>query len=173
MDKEGSVVKPDAEKALALQKEMKEKVDKLEEELGKVPQIDLQTQHHLSGKIYARTIFIPAGTALVGTTHKKDHMNVMFGDITVTTDEGVVRFTGYHVIPAKAGFKRAGIAHADTLWTTLCYTEETDLEKIEEESVVEVERLQTRKHLLNHTKSKELENSQCHGPQSQEPQLPQ
>ena len=121
-----------------------EKVNNLQEELEKQPQIDLQTAHELSGKIYARTIFVPKDTVLVGTVHKRDHINVVCGDISVTTDEGIKRFTGYHVIPTKAGMKRAGIAHLDTFWTTLCYTEETQLHDIEDDLVEESNKLQTR-----------------------------
>ena len=84
-----------------------------------VPQIDLQTQHELLGKVYSRTIYIPAGTVLTGATHKKDHINIVFGDITVSTDDGMKRLIGHHVIPTKAGIKRAGFAHVDTIWTTL------------------------------------------------------
>lgn len=119
-------------------------VCRLEQAILQGPQIDLRTEHVLSGGVYARTIFIPAGTALTGATHKKDHVNVVCGDISVTTDEGVKRITGYHVLPSKAGIKRAGIAHADTVWTTLCKTDLTDIEDIEDELVEESARLQTR-----------------------------
>jgi hypothetical protein len=121
-----------------------DKVNKLQTKLEKLPQVDAQTQHHLSGKIYARTMFITKGTTFVGSLHKRDHINIICGDMTVTTDEGVQRFTGYQVIPTKAGMKRAGIAHEDTYWTTLCYTEEIQLHDIEDDLVEETHKLQTR-----------------------------
>ena len=120
------------------------RVEELEREILRAPQVDLNTTHCLNGGVYARTIFIPAGTILTGATHKKDHINVVMGDITVTTDDGPKRLTGYQVIPTKAGSKRAGIAHADTYWTTICPTELTDVEEIENELVVESGQLQTR-----------------------------
>lgn len=123
---------------------LSDKVEALESLILQVPQVDLQTKHELSGGVYARTIFIPAGTVLTGARHKKDHVNVVFGDITVSTDDGMKRITGYHVIPTKAGMKRVGFAHADTAWTTVCQTELTDIEAIEDELVEEAERLQTR-----------------------------
>jgi hypothetical protein len=131
------------------------KIEALEQEILKAPQIDLQTKHELSGEVYARTIFIPAGTVLTGATHKKDHINVMIGDISVSTDEGMKRLTGYHVIPTKAGMKRAGYAHSDTIWTTLCHTKLTDITAIEDELVLESEKLQTRN--LSLEQLKELE----------------
>lgn len=129
----------------------------LERALLACPQVDLRTEHALSGGVYARTIHIPAGTALTGATHKKDHINVVQGDITVTTDTGPVRLTGYHVLPTAAGSKRAGFAHADTTWTTLCATELTDIEEIEDELVEESARLQTRQTEIPHTHFDALE----------------
>ena len=133
-------------------------IKRLEQIVLQAPQVDLRTEQKLSGKVYARTIFIPAGTVLTGATHKKDHINVVHGDITVTTDGGPKRITGYHVIPTKAGSKRAGFAHSDTVWTTLCETELTDFEAIEDELVEESAQLQTRQNLLPHTTFEALEN---------------
>lgn len=133
-------------------------IGRLEALVLQAPQVDLNTQHCLSGGMYARTILIPAGTVLTGATHKTDHVNICMGDITVTTDNGPVRLVGYHVLPTKAGSKRAGIAHADTVWTTICKTDLTDLEAIEDELVEEADRLQTRVAALPHTKFNELEN---------------
>ena len=63
----------------------------------------------------------------------------MQGDITVSTDEGMKRLIGQHVMATKAGNKRVGLAHADTIWTTVCHTNLTDIEAIEEELVEESE----------------------------------
>lgn len=134
-------------------------IEQLEQAILAGPQVDLRTQQDLSGGVYARTIYIPAGTVLTGATHKKDHVNIVIGDITVTTDEGPVRLTGHHVLPTKAGSKRAGIAHQDTVWTTLCATELTDFEAIEDELVEESARLQTRQLAIPVTSFTELENT--------------
>lgn len=133
-------------------------IEKLEQQVLSLPQIDLNTEHALAGGVYARTIHIPAGTVLTGATHKKDHINIVFGDITVTTDNGTVRLTGHHVLPTKAGSKRAGYAHADTVWTTICETQLDDLDAIEDELVEESARLQTRVAALPGTNFKKLEN---------------
>lgn len=121
-----------------------DRVSQLEAMVLTAPQVDLQTEHKLSGGMYARTIFIPAGTVLTGATHKRDHINVMVGDITVSTDEGMRRLTGFNVLETKAGMKRCGFAHADTQWTTISRTDLTVIGDIEDELVVESERLQTR-----------------------------
>ena len=119
-------------------------VSRLEGEALQLPQVDLGTKHVLAGKVYARTIFIPKGCTLTGALHKRDHVNIVSGDISVTTDEGIKRITGHVVLPTKAGMKRAGVAHEDTYWTTVCFTEESDLEAIEDDLVHDSHLLQTR-----------------------------
>lgn len=119
-------------------------IERLEREVARLPQVDLMTEHVLSGGVYARTIYIPAGTVLTGAVHKKDHVNVVIGDITAWTEEGMKRFTGHHVLKSRAGTKRAGYAHATTIWTTFSHTDQTDIEAIEQELVEEPEKLQTR-----------------------------
>lgn len=122
-----------------------ESVRELEAALADLPPVDLQSQTLVHGRMAARAIFIPAGTLLTGVLTNIDNISVMVGDITVTTDSGPVRLTGFHVLPAAAGFKRAGIAHADTWWATLHHTDLTDIAEIEEEMTDEPEALQTRR----------------------------
>lgn len=120
-----------------------EDVRRLEDVILQFPQIDLSTTHLTHGGMYARTILIPAGTVLTGALTNMDNICVLFGDITVTTDEGPQHLRGFHVLPAKAGAKRAGVAHADTWWTTLIATDATDLDEIEKQMTDEHDGLQT------------------------------
>jgi len=122
-----------------------ENVRRLESLLGDLPQVDMQTQTLIHGRMAARAIFIPAGTLLTGVLTNVDNISIMVGDITVTTEAGPVRLTGFHVLPASAGAKRAGIAHADTWWATLHHTDLTDIADIEAEMTSEPENLQTRR----------------------------
>jgi len=135
-----------------------DKINALEREILAAPQVDLQTKNEIFAGMIARTIRIPAGTVLTGATHKTDHINILIGDITVSTDEGMRRLTGYNVLPTKAGAKRAGFAHADTMWTTICKTNLTNLAEIEDELVEESDRLQSRHPELTCNKTEKLEN---------------
>lgn len=126
----------------------REQIERLELELLKHEQVPIATTHALAGPVYARTILIPAGTLLTGLVHRADHVNIAVGDITVMTDTGMRRLTGHHVLPTKAGAKRAGYAHADTFWTTVSYTTQTELAAIEDELVEDAARLQTRDQAL-------------------------
>lgn len=122
-----------------------ERVRELEAELIKQPQVDLSTTHVVHGGMCARTIFIPAGTVLTGALTNCDNICIIHGDITVTTDEGTKRLEGFNVLPAQAGFKRAGWTHADTHWTTVFATEKTEIADIEREMTDEDYMLQTQR----------------------------
>lgn len=83
------------------------------------PRLDCPLVHRFVPGIYAREIFMPAGTFAVGKIHLLDHMSVILGDVSfVSTVEGVQRVTGMETFTCKAGIKRAVYAHEDTWWTT-------------------------------------------------------
>jgi hypothetical protein len=121
----------------------------LEEELLQMPQVALDTKMIAHGRMAARTIFIPAGTVLTGVLVNHDNICIVSGDITVTTTDGSKRLTGYHVLPSASGYKRAGVAHADTWWTCLWHTDLTNPIEIENDMTDEAEKLQTRLALEN------------------------
>ena len=98
---------------------VRENIEALEAELKKHPQAEIPITHLHFGGIYARIIVIPAETLLTGAIHKHDHIDVMIsGDITVSSDDGKKRMTGFNIFPGAAGKKRAGFAHEDTYWVT-------------------------------------------------------
>lgn len=132
-------------------------VRELERHMLQLPQVDLSTDHVVHGGMCARTILIPAGTVLTGALTNCDNICVMQGDISVTTDDGTVRLTGFHVLPARAGFKRAGWAHGDTYWTTVWPTELTDIKAIEDEMTSESSLLQTRREGIEYERTAALE----------------
>lgn len=116
---------------------IREKVQRLEElckESGH--EIDLPVQHHFARGVYARELFIPKGTVLVGKIHKYSQINVVAkGDISVLTEEGIKRVRAGTTIVSGPGIKRAGYAHEDTIWLTIHGTNETDLDRLEDELI--------------------------------------
>lgn len=124
---------------------MKKVVEDFEKLLASMPQRYVKVKHDVNGGVYTRTGLIPAGTTFIGAVHTKDHINIVCGDITILTESGPIRYTGYHVLPAKAGSKRVAYTHADTMWTTVLHTTLTDIRAIEDESVEDSSQLQTRK----------------------------
>ena len=119
-------------------------VHKLSESMRDLPQVQIDTQHHLVSGMYARTVFIPAGVVITGCTHKTDHISILSGDATLTLSDSVERITGYNVLPTKKGMTRAIFAHSDCWLTTICKTEHSELANIEDAQVEEAQTLQTR-----------------------------
>ena len=136
-----------------------EAVRDLEQCLLDHPQVDLGVSHVIHGGMCARTGMIPAGTVLTGALTNMDNICVMYGDITVTTDEGAQRLTGFNVLPAKAGAKRAGVTHSDTWWTTILQTDLTDIVSIEDAMTDESVLLLTRRPGIQFEEKTILENS--------------
>jgi hypothetical protein len=106
---------------------VRQKIETLESEWSRLPQVEIPVVHRFSGGIYAREIIIPKETFLTGKIYKDDHFDVMvYGDITVTGDEGKKRLKGFNIFPGKRGKKRAGYAHSETKWITFCASPEMD-----------------------------------------------
>lgn len=96
----------------------------------------LPLKHSFAEGMYVREIFIPKGMLLVSKIHKHSHpIFVLEGDISILTEDGVKRIKGPYSLISPVGAKRVGYAHADTRWVTVHKTNETNLERIEEEII--------------------------------------
>ncbi len=114
------------------------------------PQTETPTRHYFAPGLYAREMFIPAGTVLTGAVHKTEHLVQFDGDITVLTDGGMQRLTGRHTFVSKPGVKRVGYAHADTWCTGFFVTNKTDVEELENDLVEDAHLLQSRRPAITH-----------------------
>ena len=125
-------------------------VYRFEEEMRKLPQIDMPTRHVIHGGMYARTITVPAGCAITGALIKRATLLIVNGDATVFVGEGSVRMQGYNVLAASAGRKQAFFAHGDTEITMVFPTCAT--------SVAEAEREFTDEHelLMSHANANDI-----------------
>ena len=120
--------------ALAQGSDWRGKLERLEEALSELPQADLPLTHWFSRGVYARELFLPKGTVLTGRIHKYSQINILLrGDISVLTESGIQRLKAPFVIQSPAGTKRAGYAHEDTVWMTVCGTHTTDVDVLEDE----------------------------------------
>lgn len=114
----------------------REQIVALEDEMRKLPQMELPPVHHFAKGIYARELRIPAGTLLTGKVHRTEHLNILSaGEITVWTEDGMKRVSAPFTIVSRPGTKRVGFAHTDCVWTTIHRSDETDLEALEAELV--------------------------------------
>ncbi len=138
---------------------MREKVNALEVELLKQPQVDMPPVHYFAPGLYAREITIPKGTVLTGKIHKFAQLNIMSkGELSVLTEDGIKRVRAPFTIVSPPGTKRIAYAHEDTVWTTIHGTEETDLEKIEVKFIA-----QSDAEYLEHCKALQIEEKPCLG----------
>lgn len=137
-------------------KPTREQILTIEEFILGCPQTETPTRHYFAPGIYAREMFIPAGTVLTGAVHKTEHLVQFVGDITVLTDGGMQRITGRHTFVSKPGIKRVGYAHADTWCTGFFPTDKTDVEELENDLVEDAHLLQSRRGLIENTNSLKL-----------------
>jgi len=94
------------------------------------------TSHYFSEGMYCRALFRPAGTVIVGKTHKKSHFYIIVsGEISIVSGDSRERIKAPCIFVSKPGTKRAVYAHEDSLCITVHRTDNTDLEKIEAELI--------------------------------------
>lgn len=113
----------------------REQIYRLEQYFLQSEQVETPTEHFFAPGLYARQMFIPAGTFLTGDVHKTEHLSIFVGDITVWTEGGMKRLTGHHTFVSKPGAKRVGFAHADTWCTGFFPSEKTDVAELERDLV--------------------------------------
>ena len=115
----------------------KEQIGRLQNEMIQMPQAEgLVTEHYFSGGMYCRKLFRPAGTVIVGKTHKFDHLFIcVSGEIIAWSETGMKRLKPGDVIESKAGTKRVTFATVDSIGMTVHKTDKIDLDEIEAEII--------------------------------------
>jgi len=114
----------------------REEILRLQDEMAKMPQAELQTEHYFSQGMYCRKVFRKAGTIIVGKVHKKDHFFMCAqGQIIAWSEKGMVTLNAGDVLCSKAGTKRVTMAVTDAIGITVHKTNKTDLNKIEKELI--------------------------------------
>lgn len=129
----------DAEQQLERMPEnsVRQKLYALQKACADLPDVEFPLQHTFAPGVYVRTIFIPAGSVIVGKIHKHRHANVLSqGHVTVLTEGGGLEdLRGPLTMVSEPGTKRAVYAHTDTVWTTIHPTDKSDLTDIEDEVI--------------------------------------
>ena len=75
----------------------------------------------------------PPGVLTVSKIHKTSHpIFMLYGDVSVMTEDGIVRMQGANYGVTPVGTKRVLYTHAETKWVAVHVTDETDSDKIEE-----------------------------------------
>lgn len=118
--------------------EFKEKITDLQNTMLEMESTldEFKLTHHFAPGVYAREMFLPQGHTIVGKIHKHAHLNIIQkGIVVVSTEEGSKEMSGPCVFTSYAGTKRAVYIKEDAIWITIHVTDETDLEKIEDQII--------------------------------------
>ena len=114
----------------------RQQIDRLQAEMVKMPQVELQTEHFFSPGMYCRRVFRPAGTLIVGKVHKAPHFFLCAkGEIIAWTESGMRKLQAGDVVECQPGTKRVTLAVTDAIGVTIHKTEKTDLDEIETELI--------------------------------------
>lgn len=104
----------------------------LEAAMREMPQVELQTDHYFADGMYARVLFRPAGTLIVGKVHKREHFYIVARGKVQIGKEVLEAGT---VIVSKPSTKRAVYALEDSICLTVHRTKKRNLDKIEKQLV--------------------------------------
>jgi hypothetical protein len=111
-------------------------IDRLQSEMVNLPQYEPKTTHTFHAGMYCRQVWRAADVTIVGKVHKKEHFYfIVHGTVIVTTDDGMQRITGPHLLCSKPGTKRAIYSETDALCVTFHRTDATTIEEAEAEMV--------------------------------------
>ena len=114
----------------------RDQIDRLQSEMVKIPQVELQTEHYFVPGMYCRRVYRPAGTLIVGKVHKHPHFFLCAkGEIIAWTEKGMKKLQAGDVVECKPGTKRVTLATQDSIGVTIHKTDKTDLDEIEKELV--------------------------------------
>ena len=92
--------------------------------------------HQFIEGAYARELFIGKNELVVGGKHKTQHFTIISkGDISIATQDGVIRVQSPYTLISEIGTQRVLYAHEDTLLTTIHVTNETDISILERDLV--------------------------------------
>lgn len=122
----------------------REKIMEMERLIATLPNAEIGNasfaplRHSFAKGCYVREMFMPKGTLASGKIHRNDHpMFILKGKLGLYTEkEGLHKVEGPCYFISKAGAKRVGYAYEDTVLVEVHVTDETDLEKIENEVIV-------------------------------------
>lgn len=117
-------------------------IEALEQVMLRQPEeqhLHIEPVHYFSAGLYAREITIPSGALVTGKVHKKEHINIVSkGALTVWTEDGMKYIQAPFTFVSRPGTKRVGLAHEETVWTTLHANPDDilDIDQLEDQLVI-------------------------------------
>jgi len=109
---------------------------RIEQELLKLPQAECPVTHYHIDGVYARSMFIPAGTLLTGKIHNFENIAILAkGRLRITNGTDSYIISEGHIMVDPPGIKRLGYAETDVVFITVHRTDNTEIDAIEDELV--------------------------------------
>jgi len=121
-----------------------EKVCRVEQQVRKMEQITVQTEHVLHAGMYARTVRLAANVIIVSVLIKVPTTLIVNGSARVFAGDKWHTLEGYNVIAASAGRKMIYVTMQPTEITMLFPTKAKTIEQTEQEFTDETEGLLSR-----------------------------
>lgn len=110
-----------------------EAVDRLEEAMLHMPQVECPVIHHFGPGVYVREVTLPADTFAIGHEHRFEHLNIMLkGAVAIVGDDGQLKVLRAPLIYTGKPGRKVGYIMEDTVWWNVYATEERDIDKLEE-----------------------------------------
>ena len=109
-----------------------QKVENLLDVTREMPQIQCEEKHHFGPNIYIKEVTMPAGSVIIGKSHKIEHVcNMMSGRMIIVQEDGSkVELVAPMTFVGKPGRKVAYIIET-VVFQNIYATDETDIEKLE------------------------------------------
>lgn len=91
--------------------------------------------------VLARTVLMPKGEIVVGEIHKYESINILVkGELKVWVNGEVKHIKAPYMIKSNANTRKVAYILEDTVWTSIHRVNSENLEDIEEEILVKVDR---------------------------------
>lgn len=111
--------------------------ERLASDLLKLPQAELNLTHLFAPGVYLRMIKVPPGTLILGHEHKTEYFNIVLsGEASVLMNGKIEDVKAPCIIKSGVGIQKLAYVTKEMIWVTVHPTDETDIEKIEEQLIV-------------------------------------
>ena len=121
---------------------------------------DYITTNVIADGVLARTVLMPKGEIVVGEIHKYESINILVkGELKVWVNGEVKHLKAPYMIKSNANTRKVAYILEDTVWTSIHRVNSENLEDIEEEILVKVDR----ENLIEELKQINIKELKCLG----------
>lgn len=120
--------------------------ERLASDLLKLPQADLNLKHMFAPGVYLRMITVPAGSLILGHRHKTEYFNIVLsGSASVLMGGKIEDVKAPCIIKSGVGIQKLAYVTSEMIWVTVHPTDETDIDKIEQQLLFKSKALEKHK----------------------------